>query len=908
MQTPTLKLRFILNDAVFLDYNGSQAIVTFGRAEENDLVLANPQVSRRQGRLVRRSNGWVLENLSSSVPIQQHGQPLTGPAIIHDGDRFQIGPLVLEILAGAPRTPTAPVGPPAKPVIPMPATLPQGVFLSGDPTEPPPKSTAAQAAATTILPTLEITYDIAPEVTQTDQYRLTEPHITIGRATDNTIQISVRTVSRHHASLRLDREGYVLFDENSTNGLRYKGAPIRELRLYDGAFVRIDDTEGNFVTLTYRDAQRPPPVRADAPTPALGQPISAVSQIAPDIEQIRIDAVDLAVQIDNNRMILNHISLTLYPQELVAVVGGSGTGKSTLVNALSGARPATHGMVYFNGVDYYQNLEDYRGRLGYVPQDDIVHTELSVERTLTYAARLRLPRNTSSEAIKQRVTEVLADVELSDHRATVVRRLSGGQRKRVSIAVELLSRPSLLFLDEPSTGLDPGIGKRLMSLLRRLADRGRTVVLITHATSNITVCDKLIFLARGGRLCYFGVPHDVRAFFAVQSFADIYATLEQDAASGPQWEQRFRESENYQQNVVKRLTEAGFGPQAVNGAQSALVAQPSAQPKAQPKQRSAPAKRISWLQQLSLLTRRYAELIWNDRYNLALALFPAPLIGLIISLVGGFAVFADGTPVLDAQRVVFLLALSAVFLGANNAAQEIVKELPIYIRERMAGVRIVPYVLSKCVVLAVLALVQSILLVVFALYSIGLPPYGAILPGLLELILGVWLTALAGVTMGLLISAWAPTTDIATSIVPVLLVLQIMLAGLIFPLDGCLTLGSGPSATVCLDVLSYPIVARWSTDSLGTTADLNRLFYQDFVSSPPGIRPLSLPQVLPSYVGSNYGSVATAATANQTTQELATARAVHLLGRWGILAGMSTLFLVLACLALWRKDRRWQVG
>jgi fumarate reductase subunit C len=379
-------------------------------------------------------------------------------------------------------------------------------------------------------------------------------------------------------------------------------------------------------------------------------------------------------------------------------------------------------------------------------------------------------------------------------------------------------------------------------------------------------------------------------FFEVRAFADIYGKLEQSAEDGPAWQARFAQSPLHQQYVTERLR--------------ALETMPPTPP--QPEQ--AGAAPIGWWRQFQLLLGRYAELVLQDRTNLLLALASALLIGIIISLVGGVWVFADGTPVLDAQRVIFLLALAAVFLGANTSAQEIVKEIPIYLRERLVGLRIVPYVLSKFVVLAVLSLAQSVLLVLFALWSTGLPPNGALLGslGLVELIIGVWLTTLGGVGMGLLISAWAPNTDIATSVVPMLLVFQIMLAGLIFPLNDCIVFVDEPRVAVCSDVLSYPIVARWATDSLGTTAELNRLFYQDFVNAPPGIRPLLLPSALPTFEGANYGRGDLSGAQEFTAATLAHERRLHLLGRWGILLVLTALFLTLACVVLRWKDRRWQ--
>ena len=210
----------------------------------------------------------------------------------------------------------------------------------------------------------------------------------------------------------------------------------------------------------------------------------------------------------------------------MALVGGSGAGKSTLMDALNGLRPAQQGTVLYNGQDYYKNFAAFSTQMGYVPQDDIIHRELTVERALYYAAKLRLPDDFTEKQIKERIDEVLDDVEMKFRRKLLVNKLSGGQRKRVSIALELLAKPSIFFLDEPTSGLDPGLDRKMMLLLRKLADKGQTIVLVTHATNNINACDYICFLCQGGNLAYFGPPNDAKAYFGKTDFAEIYSALE----------------------------------------------------------------------------------------------------------------------------------------------------------------------------------------------------------------------------------------------------------------------------------------------------------------------------------------------------------------------------------------------
>jgi ABC-type multidrug transport system ATPase subunit len=980
------KLRVLSGNDLLHEVDIQQETLTLGRASDNDVVLNNPYISRYQAHLRREGNAWVLENLSKNVDIYYEGNPIQGPKTLQPGGQFECGGMYIVLegidqpLTGGSATVRLSSEVPAETVLVTSATQPS------PPAAQPPVAPSPRTVLVSGIPRLKVTYRLAEEGEVTHEYSLTEAHITVGRSNDNTITIPIGTVSRRHASLRLDAHGYTIVDEESTNGLLYKGSLTQSQRLVDGDVIRIDDELGNFVTLTYSDPLRLAPtqikdIQLDAQqreitigrtadnTVVLDHPqVSAhhaiirrgpegttvedrgstngtyVNQrrvtratlqpgdrlqiavyqlvyqddglVQTDAEQIRIDAIGLHKAVNKDTLILlNQISLSIQPKELVAIVGGSGAGKSTLMNALSGFRPAPQGSVLFNSEDYYQNLSVYRSTLGYVPQDDIIHRDLTVEQTLFYAAKLRLPRDLSAAEINQRIVEVLEDIEMSAFRASRISQLSGGQRKRVSIAVELLAKPRMFFLDEPLTGLDPGISKRMVSLLRRLSDRGQTIVFITHATSSVLICDKLVVLGRGGRLCFFGPPQEAMTFFEAQEFADIYAKLEQSPDSSSDWEERFKQSHYYQKYVIKPIAEVA--PDSLNQQASstngAATGGQTITPKPQPAGSVGTAsggrsqKASAW-QQFLLLTRRYLTIMQHDRVNLLLTLASASIIGLVIALVADANIFADGTPPLDAQRVVFLLAIASVFLGASNAAQEITKEAPIYLRERLVSLRVGSYLLSKFVVLALIALVQTVLLVGFVSLGSGLPPEGAFLPGIIELLIGVWLTMLSGIAMGLLISSWAPNTDVAISIVPILLVFQIMLAGLIFPLNGCARLSDSPRVEACLDLVSYPIVAKWSTDSLGTTANLNRLFYQDMAAAPPDIRPLSLPGNPPSFQVANYDSdIERSRSGDYSERAHQQSRRAHLFGRWGVLFGLTVFFLVLATVNQQRKDRLWQV-
>src|SRR5256884_116106 len=373
------------------------------------------------------------------------------------------------------------------------------------------------------------------------------PQISIGRHPNNTLVLNHPQVSAHHARLQQVQGGYRIADVGSTNGVYVNALRVTNQLLKPGDEVRI----GPF-KLTYTGTQ-------------LTQQDESNS--------VRIDAVHLIKRGNKQVVLLNDISIAIPPRKFVALVGGSGTGKSTLMGALNGLRPAESGMVFYNGQDYYKHLAAFSTQLGYVPQDDIIHRDLPVERALYYAAKMRLPDDFTEAQIKQRINEVLDDVEMTHRRHLMVNKLSGGQRKRVSIALELLANPSVFFLDEPTSGLDPGLDRKMMFLLRRLADKGHTIVLVTHATNNINTCDYVCFLAQGGRLAYFGPPDDAKKYFDKTDFAEIYSALEpteQNLNIPAEAEARFKASPYYRQYVQESLAQGPAARASVSGATVAL--------------------------------------------------------------------------------------------------------------------------------------------------------------------------------------------------------------------------------------------------------------------------------------------------------------------------------------------------
>jgi ABC-type multidrug transport system ATPase subunit/pSer/pThr/pTyr-binding forkhead associated (FHA) protein len=660
--------------------------------------------------------------------------------------------------------------------------------------------------------------------------RLGEATVTIGRKSDNTVVLAHPQVSGHHAQLVREGGTYRILDLHSTNHIYVNGQLVTSQVLKMGDEIRIG------------------PYRLIYESTHLTQ--------YDESNNIRIDALNLRKVGQNQTTLLNNISFSIPPRAFVALVGGSGAGKTTLLDALSGLRPAQQGKVFYNGQDYYHNMAAFSTQIGYVPQDDIVHRTLSVERALYYAAKLRLPNDFTEEQIWQRIAEVLEDVELTERRKLLIKKLSGGQRKRVSIAMELLGNPGVFFLDEPTSGLDPGLDRKMMVLLRKLADKGHTIILVTHATNNINVCDEVCFLAQGGRLAYYGPPEQAKEFFGKSDFAEIYTSLtatEERPDIPEEAEARFKSSPDYQTYVTQPLKER------TTGAETDPL-------KTRQITRRKPSRLVK---QFLVLSRRNFELLKNDRATLVLLLLQAPLIALFLMLLVrvetgagvfeannivqcrsqiltaagpvGFTAasnsvncnqvvtFLQSDPVgtqyaqthggvnqalqdfivpgvgLSAQRVLFLCGFIAVLSGILNSIREIVKEGPIYRRERTVNLGIVPYVLSKVLFLSILALYQSaaLLLIVNAFEPLH---QGIFLPVFLEAYIPLAFSALVGMMMGLLVSSLVPNEDTANSLIPFVLIPQIFFAGVEIPLkDGV------------MPYLALLFPTRWSMASLGTS-------------------------------------------------------------------------------------------
>ena len=586
----------------------------------------------------------------------------------------------------------------------------------------------------------------------------------IGRDRGNDIVLDDPNVSRFHAEVRRTVDGLVLRDVGSRNGTRLDGEFVQKAPLPPGATVGI----GSFALV-----------------------LDGEAVVARDEHRaLALAAEDVGVVVAGDTTILHPTSLAVLAGEFLCVIGGSGYGKSSLLAVLAGERAPTTGRVTVGG----DAVATRRAEIGYVPQDEVVHRDLDLREALTYAARLRLPNDASTAEIGAAVERVADELGLTEQLDVRVGLLSGGERKRVAVAAELVNRPGILFLDEPTSGLDPQLERRTMALLRQLADNGRAVVAITHATASLDRCDKLAVLSRGGRLAFVGSPEEALEHFGVERFEEIYAAADE------------------------------MPPAVATVDGDATRASSTARPTG----RRARAGGGTW-SQLRVLVARYAKLLWRDRRNVAILAGQVPVLGVAIALVFHSGVLdrpsfdlrdPDVLPRLTSGELVagpmllFMLVTVAFWVGATASMREIVRERRVLDRETAIGVRVRAYLMSKLVVLFAITALQTlgVFAIVVALrpLDVGVESY-AIVAALLVL------TSWVGVAMGLCISALATRESQATSAVPLILIPQLLLGGAVQPVA---QLGD------VMEAVSVVVFARWAFAGVGTEVDIeDRLDY-----------------------------------------------------------------------------------
>jgi ABC-type multidrug transport system ATPase subunit len=697
--------------------------ITLGRGYDNHLVINESFVSRYHARIERGTVGYTITDLGSANGTKVNDCRLTPEVTmpLSHGDRIQIGNLVLEFV------------------------LNDGV---------PPDVSAAQRTILEDNFGSVLKLGVPPE-TLSLRGRDT---FTIGRDPKNDLVIPHPTVSRFHARINRRADSFVIADLSSSNGTYVNGKMV-----------------ANSVALRTNDAIR------------IG-PCSLILNVNETLTQnfeegnLRLDGLHLSKVVGKNVQLLHDLSLSILPREFVALLGSSGSGKSTLLDALNGLRPATSGKVLVNGIDLYKNFQVFATQMGYVPQQNIIHADLTVEQAMTFAAQMRMPPDTTPAERQHRIQEVLEDIGLTHRRQVQIKLLSGGQQRRVSIGVELLNKPSLFFLDEATSGLDPGTEADMMMLLRQLANQGRTILLITHATQNIRVCDLVLYLAEGGRIAYFGPPDQILDYFRqtfpresdgfkLEDFSDIYRFLDPEknakAPSAEVLEHQFRQSSFYQQYIAERQREALPNTDERSTKLRPRVANTQVQ------------RRISSWRQFSILSARNIAVLVKDKATLALMFAIAPLLGMLDFITWKSDLFSvkNGSAT-QSVTMLFVSALIAVMIGEITTMNELVKEDEIYRRERLYGLKIVPYILSKVWIAFLFAIYQGAAYLLVKMIAVQLPEGWAVLS---NFYFDFTIAILAGSMLGLLVSAIAPNASMAPLLMIMVLVPQIIFSGGIQP-------------------------------------------------------------------------------------------------------------------------------
>lgn len=641
-------------------------------------------------------------------------------------------------------------------------------------TDTPP---AGQDFSHTYLHTIPVSLKKKPIT----QHSLTKNQV-IGRNPECNIVLDHSQVSWKHADLVQSGTGFKIIDYDSTNGTFLNG------RRLTGA----SDLKANDIIQI-----GPFKLMFD------GRTLAQMSEQG----NIRLDVSGLSVIREGNKKILNGVNLSIKPQDFVAIVGSSGAGKSTLLRALCGAAFAEEGTVLVNGMDFYDNFDSFRSMLGYVPQDDIIHRQLTVKNALYYAAELRLPADTRGNEVESIINDILSKLGMTSHAHKTVSSLSGGQRKRVSIAVEMLTNPSLFFLDEPTSGLDPATEESLMKLMRERAKLdGKTVILVTHVTKNVDLCDKIIVMGAGGYLSFYGIPDEALEFFKVKEFTEIYNKIDTpDKAT--ECSARFYNSEYYRNNIESPLSEIGL----VRGAKS-------------PSQGikhgiNLQKNNTSGLRQFWTLTKRYWDIKTKDLKNIFQT--TAMLLGvcMLLRIIFGDDVLntgGDENNFGDAIKLVFFLCCIALWFGTSGSSLEVIGELPIYLRESMINLKIVPYVMSKLLVLSFIAAIQT------ALMTLILLSFEAIRSNffiLFWLPVGIFFTFFTSICVGLALSTLVKKPEGASSWLPIILVIQIIFSGAIVPLN------SMDKIKTPLRYISVIMPSRWAFTLIGETLEADKMLY-----------------------------------------------------------------------------------
>ncbi|MER6914435.1 FHA domain-containing protein [Streptomyces sp. NPDC000594] len=714
-----------------------------GRDPTSDIVFQDARVSWHHAVLHPEDGHWTLEDENSTNGTFADGRR------VHAWD---IGP-GSEIRFGSPAD-----GPRAVLTVRAPTAVAD--------TPPPPSGAPPHPSGTAVLrpPTA-----VHPLPVRT---------VRIGRSPDNDLVLDDLTVSRHHAELRArPGGGFEIADVGSHNGTFVNGSPVTTAPIGGDDAIGIGHSMFRLV----------------------GDELQEYL----DTGEVSLDVTELTVTVDQGRKtLLDHVSFPVGEKCLLAVVGPSGAGKSTLLGALTGLRPADHGAVLYDGRDLYRDYAELRRRIGLVPQDDILHTQLTVRAALGYAAELRFPQDTERSERTERVTQVIRELGLEERADQHIHSLSGGQRKRVSVALELLTKPSLLFLDEPTSGLDPGMDRSVMQMLRGLADDGRTVIVVTHSVLSLDLCDRLLVLAPGGRIAYYGPPEDALPFFGFAQWPAAFEAFERD-----------RDRDWAGEYAASRFHER-YGAGSRPAPSAPRPGQEAGTPPA------PPPKPQSWGTQLWTLVRRYAAALSADRTFIAIMIALPFVMGAMARALAGSALTRT-----TAVNALLILCIGGVLTGAANAVRELVKERVIYQRERAVGLSRSAYLMSKVVVLGTITVVQAIVLTLVALAGVDLNApggRGVLMPPLLEITLAVALLSFTAMMLGLLVSALVRKEEVTMPLLVLLAIVQVVFCGALLKVGGM----------PVVEQLAWLVPSRWALGAMAGTVGLARIVPEAVAADP----------------------------------------------------------------------------
>ncbi|WP_280224857.1 FHA domain-containing protein [Nocardia farcinica] len=814
MSSPGAQTITVRHDGTERVFDSSQ-LVTLGRAPEVTLFVDSPLVSRVHATLTWQGSGWVLTDNGSTNGVFVDARRLTQPVSIDRPTQVRLGDAIngplLHLLPAAPaQRPHPPQGsppqgapqqgtpqhrPPQRPSYQRPPTPPYqpphaaarpGAAAAGPQQAAPPPTGAAPArptpppasqqqpnvnmttkADTSALPPLRARASTAA-IARAD--RLPPGGLAIGRTTDNQIVVNDPLASRKHARLVAGREGLTIEDLGSANGTFVNGTRQQRAVLREGDVITIGNID--FVV----------------------QQGTLVLRQKPVAEQgLHVHGVGFTVE--GNKQLLVDVNMQAGRGTLTALIGPSGAGKSTLSKLIAGSTQPSGGVVTFEGRNLHAEYEALRSRIGMVPQDDVLHRQLTVRQALGYAAELRLPPDTTKADRQQVIDGVLQELSLTEHADTRVDRLSGGQRKRASVALELLTGPSLLILDEPTSGLDPALDRQVMVMLRELADAGRVVIVVTHSVACLDMCDQVLLLAPGGKTAFCGHPAGVGAALGTSDWAEIFANV----AANP--DQAF----------------------AAYRSRQAVAPPPPPPPRYGP---AGSPPQTSSIKQFSTLARRQLRLIVSDRvYSLSLLLMPI-IVGAVTLATPGKNGFQPPPLVQtpegigpavsgEAQTLLSFLVIGACFMGISLSVRDLVGERTIFLRERAVGLSSTAYLLAKILVFSLAAVYQVAVMLAIVLVGKNGPRAGVVIPpGAVELFVDITLLAVCSVVLGLLISSLVKSNEQVMVVLVIAIIVQLVMMGSFIPVTG------RPG----LEQVSWLFPSRWGFAASASTVDLTTLF------------------------------------------------------------------------------------